>query len=285
MFTRFDHVAIAVRSLEQASGFYREVLGMAPTRCATVEDQGVRAALFPIGHGELELLEPVDPAGGVARFLERRGEGLHHVCVEVPDVSAAVAHAMALGLPLIDPTPRPSLAGMIAFLHPKASHGVLVELAQPLTPPAPSHAPSGGVRAESIATVFVAVGDAIAAAATYARNFRGKIVSVQDDPYFASKKVEVCIGDSRVTLIGSADRISPVGCFLAERGEGLFGICLRVEDFEGALGYLEEAGIPTEVHGRATMTPLALLDPTRANGVSLFLCPAPSAAAVHIPAG
>ena len=158
-------------------------------------------------------------------------------------------------------------------------------MAQPLEPPAPAHGPSGGIRAESIATVFVAVGDAIAAAATYARNFHGRITSVQDDPYFASKKVVVCIGDSRVTLLGSADRISPVGCFLAERGEGLFGVCLQVEDFEGALGYLEEAGIPTEVHGRATTAPLALLDPTRANGVSLFLCSAPSAATFHTPPG
>jgi hypothetical protein len=196
-----------------------------------------------------------------------------------------VAHAVALGLPLINRAPRPSLAGMIVFLHPKASHGVLVELAQPLAPPAPAHAPSGGVRADCIATVFVAVEDAIAAAATYARNFHGQVASVEDDPYFASKKVVVRIGDSQVTLLGSADRVSPIGCFLAERGEGLFGVCLRVQDFEGALGFLEEAGIPTEVHGRATATPLALLDPTRINGVSLFLCPAPSAAEVVRPVG
>jgi methylmalonyl-CoA epimerase len=118
MFTRIDHVAIAVRSLEQAFEFYRDILGLAAGRRATVEDQGVHAALFPVGDGEIELLEPADPAGGVARFLERRGEGLHHICVETPDVSAALAHAKALELPLIDHSPRAGLAGMITFLHP-----------------------------------------------------------------------------------------------------------------------------------------------------------------------
>jgi methylmalonyl-CoA/ethylmalonyl-CoA epimerase len=285
MFTRIDHVAIAVRSLEQAFEFYRDVLGLAAGRRATVEDQGVHAALFPVGDGEIELLEPADPAGGVARFLERRGEGLHHICVETPDVSAALAHAKALELTLIDHSPRPGLAGMITFLHPKASHGVLVELAQPLTPQVHRVTPSAGVQAVGIETVYVAVKEAAAAAATYARNFQGEVAPVQDDSHFASKKVVVSIGNSQVTLLGSADRVSPVGCFLADRGEGLFGICLRVADFEDALRYLEETGIPTKVHGRATTTPLARLDPTRVNGVNLFLCPSTSTAPVHIPAG
>src|SRR3989304_10564429 len=100
MFTRIQHVAIVVRSLEQALSVYRDVLGLPVEKRATIADQGVQAALLPMEDGEIELLEPGDPAGGVARFLERRGEGLHHICLETPDVSAALAHAKAAGLPL-----------------------------------------------------------------------------------------------------------------------------------------------------------------------------------------
>src|SRR5207244_563644 len=82
-------------------------------------DAGGRAPLLPMGRGEIELLEPIDAAGGVAKFLARRGEGLHHVCFETPDVAAELAAARGAGLPLIDEAPRRGLAGMICFLHPK----------------------------------------------------------------------------------------------------------------------------------------------------------------------
>ncbi len=285
MFTCIHHVAVVVRDMEQALRVYRDVLGLAMGKRAMVADQGVHAALLPMGDGEIELLEPADPAGSVARFLERRGEGLHHLCFETPDVSAALEQAKAAGLPVIDQVPRPGLAGMIAFLHPKASHGVLVELAQPLTQPAHPETPSAGLQAVGIETVYVAVKELAAAAATYARNFQGEVAPILDDPHFASKKVVVTIGNSQVTLLGSADRVSPVGCFLADRGEGLFGVCLRVADFVDALRYLEATGFPTEVHGRGTPTPLARLDPSQVNGVSLFLCPGTSAALAHTPAG
>ncbi len=285
MFTRIQHVAIAVHGLEHALGFFRDVLGLRVGTLAAVADQGVRAALLPMRDGEIELLEPTDPAGGVARFLERRGEGLHHLCLETPDVAAALARAKAAGLPVIDQVPRPGLAGLIAFLHPKASQGVLVELAQPLVQPDSPESPSAGVRAMGIGTIYVAVNEPAAAAATYARNFHAAVGAVEDDPHFASKKVLVSIGHSRVTLLGSADRVSPVGCFLADRGEGLFGICLEVADFEDALRHLEETGIPTEVHGGRAATPLARLDPGQVSALSLFLCPSPANALLQTPAG
>jgi methylmalonyl-CoA/ethylmalonyl-CoA epimerase len=272
MFTRIQHVSIAVRSLEQAVPFYRDVLGLPTGSRATIADQGVRAVLLRVGDGEIELLEPTDPAGGVARFLERRGEGLHHLCFETPDVSAALAHAKAAGLPLIDQSPRPGLAGMIAFLHPKASRGVLVELAQPLTQP--THAESGmaGIPAVGIATVYAVVSVLAAAADSYARNFHTTVTAIRDHPHFWAKQAAVSIGSSRITLLSSTDRVSPVGCFLADRGEGLFGVCLRVTDLDTALRHLETADIPTEVHRKDASGPLVRIDPAQANGVNLFLC-------------
>ena len=124
-------MGVVVRSLDDAYRFYRDALGLTLEKEATIEDQGVRAALLRCGESEIELLEPIDPNGGVARFLERRGEGLHHVCFESTDVRAELEGARGRGLRLIDESPRPGLAGMICFLHPASCAGVLVEYAQP----------------------------------------------------------------------------------------------------------------------------------------------------------
>lgn len=129
--TRIHHVGVVVRNLEQAYDFWRDVLGLHVHAVATVEDQGVRAALLTIGESEIELLEPLSAASGIGKFLAKRGEGLHHLCYATDDVAAALAAARAHGVRLIDETPRRGLAGMICFLHPASTHGVLVEYAEP----------------------------------------------------------------------------------------------------------------------------------------------------------
>jgi methylmalonyl-CoA/ethylmalonyl-CoA epimerase len=124
------HVGVVVNSLDDAYGFYRDKLGLRVAKEAMIQEQGVRAALLDLGNSELELLQPVVPDTGIARFLERRGEGLHHVCFSVPDIRSALADLKAKGVELIDEEPREGLAGTIAFLHPSALHGVLVELVE-----------------------------------------------------------------------------------------------------------------------------------------------------------
>ena len=101
MLTRIHHVGLVVRRLEDGLALWQDLFGLRVAKQATVRDQGVRAALLPIGRSEIELLEPIDPGGGVAKFLERRGEGLHHVCFETPEVAAELAAVRAKGLPLI----------------------------------------------------------------------------------------------------------------------------------------------------------------------------------------
>jgi methylmalonyl-CoA/ethylmalonyl-CoA epimerase len=138
---RIHHVGIVVKRLETAYRFYRDTLGLPLLKEATLDDQGVRAALLAAGESEVELLEPLDPANGVGRFLASRGEGLHHLCFEA-DVDQALADLKGRGVELIDAVPRSGLAGRVAFLHPRACAGVLVELASPPadtppTPPAP----------------------------------------------------------------------------------------------------------------------------------------------------
>jgi methylmalonyl-CoA/ethylmalonyl-CoA epimerase len=132
MIEKIHHIGIAVRSLDEALKFYRDTLGLPVHASATVEDQGVKAVLLTIGQSEIELLEPLSPEAPIARFLERKGEGLHHICFQTPDVATELEGLKAKGVELVDQQPRRGLAGMICFLHPKASRGVLVELATPV---------------------------------------------------------------------------------------------------------------------------------------------------------
>jgi len=131
MLKKIHHVGVVVPNLEAGLIFWRDTLGLHFTRSATIEEQGVRAALLKAGKSEIELLEPLDPENAVGKFLARRGGGLHHVCFETDDVARELDAARAKGIQLIDQKPRQGLAGMICFLHPKATRGVLVEYAQP----------------------------------------------------------------------------------------------------------------------------------------------------------
>ena len=132
MLKKIHHVGVVVPNLDAGLKFWRDTLGLHFTKSATIEEQGVRAALLKAGESEIELLEPLDPNNPVGKFLARRGGGLHHVCFETDDVARELEAARAKGIELIDQKPRHGLAGMICFLHPKATRGVLVEYAQPL---------------------------------------------------------------------------------------------------------------------------------------------------------
>lgn len=125
-----DHVGVAVRNLESAFVFFEDVFGLQPGEVKELPDQGVRAALLKVGQTRLELLEPLGLETPVGRFLERRGEGLHHLAFNVSDVSQSLEAAKARGLEVIDQTPREGLSGLIAFIHPRSAHGILTELVQ-----------------------------------------------------------------------------------------------------------------------------------------------------------
>ncbi len=126
-----DHLGIAVRRLDAALPFYRDLLGIRLLDIETVESDGVRVAILELGEGHLELLEPLNPQSHIATFLDRRGPGLHHLALSVSDVEAAVKAFMDAGLRMIDELPRPGAGGKrIAFCHPKSTGGVLLELCQ-----------------------------------------------------------------------------------------------------------------------------------------------------------
>jgi methylmalonyl-CoA epimerase len=130
---RIDHVAIIVRNIEQALAFYRDILGITPREIKEVPTEQVRIAFLPMGGpggSEIELIEPTNPTSSLARFLEKRGEGLHHICLQVDDIDAALADIQAKGAPVLDKQPRIAAEGRAVFLHPRGTNGVLLELVE-----------------------------------------------------------------------------------------------------------------------------------------------------------
>ncbi len=125
---KIAHVGIAVKDLDAALALFRDVLGLHVEYRRVVPDQGVEIVGLPVGESEIELLRPLSETSGVAKFLEKRGEGIHHICFEVDDVEAALRNLEARGYELIDKTPRIGSDGRrLAFVHPRSTHGVLIE--------------------------------------------------------------------------------------------------------------------------------------------------------------
>jgi methylmalonyl-CoA/ethylmalonyl-CoA epimerase len=132
MITKVHHVGVVVRDIEQAMRFWRDTLGLHLHKLEAIEEQGVKAALLTVGDSEIELLEPTVTDNGVARYLERKGEGLHHICFQSDDVERDLEETKARGTEMIDQETRIGIAGRICFLHPNAMDGALIELCQPL---------------------------------------------------------------------------------------------------------------------------------------------------------
>jgi methylmalonyl-CoA/ethylmalonyl-CoA epimerase len=127
-----NHIGIAVRSIDAQRAWYEDILGAIFEGIETVADQKVRVGFFRVGEVRFELLEPTDPTSTVASFLEKRGEGLHHVALTVENIEARIAELKAAGIRMIDNVPRPGAHHMsIAFVHPKSTFGVLTELCEP----------------------------------------------------------------------------------------------------------------------------------------------------------
>jgi methylmalonyl-CoA/ethylmalonyl-CoA epimerase len=129
--THIEHIGIAVTNLDTAIEFYENVLGLKCYSIEEVADQKVRTAFFLVGQTKIELLESTDPEGPIGKFIEKRGEGIHHIAFSVVNIEEQLAKAINQGVRLIDSTPRKGAEGLdIAFLHPKSASGVLIELCE-----------------------------------------------------------------------------------------------------------------------------------------------------------
>jgi len=242
---RVHHVGIVVRRLDEAYGFYRDALRLPLVREAMVPDQGVHAALLAAGESEVELLEPIAP-GGVQRFLDTRGEGLHHVCFEVPDVERALRAFAAQQVELIDRVPRPGLAGRIGFLHPRACAGVLVELTTP-SPGAP--APDAWLRLKRL---VIGVSDPRRTARLFQELFGLPEVAMNGGP-----RTMLAVGRGSLLMV-PADEVGGAA--------GMVALSLIATDFPAIIAGLERAGARL-LKGTGEVT----VDPASSHGVHLHI--------------
>jgi methylmalonyl-CoA/ethylmalonyl-CoA epimerase len=218
-------VAVAVQDLPAALGFWRDTLELPLLREATLLDQGVQAALLGCGPAELEVLAPTGPDTGVARFLARRGEGLHHVCFESDDVQREVRRFVGTAVDMIDAKPRQGLAGKIAFIHPRSCAGLLVELA---TPPAPVSLPETSL---ALAAVHGKVADVELAAQRFQDLFGlGRGFTANDGSFV------------QLTLGGLTLQLTPLGPGFPQ--PALSALRLKTGDLPALARRLDERGIP-----------------------------------------
>ena len=131
MYKRLAHVGIAVKNLDQSSVVFSKLFGLAPGHTEEVPEQKVKAVFFSTGESGIELLEPTSPESPIGKFLEKRGEGVHHLSFEVDEIETEMARLVAEGFQLVDQKPRMGAEGYrVAFLHPKSTNGVLIELSE-----------------------------------------------------------------------------------------------------------------------------------------------------------
>lgn len=243
---KIHHVGVVVEKLTRAYGFYRDTLGLPLLREVEIKDQGVRAALLGARESEIELLEPVQAGTGVARFLEKRGEGLHHLCFETADVDAGLRNLKAAGVALLDETSREGLAGRIGFLHPKACAGVLVELA---TPPNGSHPNASPLR---LKRVVIGSPDPKETARIFQRLFALPEQGMNDGP-----RTMLSVGKGALLLV-PADEVGGL--------EGMVALSMVAEDLEAVSARLREAGAAM-LNGAGELT----VEPKSSHGVHLHI--------------
>jgi methylmalonyl-CoA/ethylmalonyl-CoA epimerase len=275
MLKKIHHVGIVVRNLDEAFGFYRDTLGLPLHKMATVQDQGVKAALLPVGESEIELLEPITADSGVAKFLEKKGGGLHHLCFETDDIAAELQGAKDKGLRMIDQQPRPGLAGMIAFLHPQACCSVLVEYAQPVDHSEHSsllgEARERRFTAKRLDHLVIAVNDLEGAVVTYQRNFALDREEAKDVPALGIRNTFMPIGDAKIEFVTPLGEKSPIAQFLASRGEGMYLLALDVDYLPGAVAAFAEKGIKANMLKASDGNDIAFISPKHTHGVLLQL--------------
>ena len=131
MFKKIEHIGVAVKNIKDSLHIFQDIMGMECSGIEEVEEQKVKTACLPVGESKIELLESTSPEGTIAKYIEKRGEGIHHIALEVDDLNAVLTDLKKKGVELIDREPRYGVGGTkIAFLHPKSTNGVLIELCE-----------------------------------------------------------------------------------------------------------------------------------------------------------
>ena len=237
MIDRIHHVGIVVHSADAALGFFRDTLGLTVSEDRVIEEQGVRGVLLGVGENEIELLEPTRDDTGVARFLATRGQTLHHICFNTDNVDGELARLKSLNVDLIDQESRDGLAGRIAFIHPKAAHGVLIELA---TPPAGAHTS----HAKGFDHLAVTVADYEAAQKTWERLVGLKVTGEVRPEGRGMVIGQMHSGQCVIELLAATSPDSPMAQRVAEQGERAASmVAMEVKDIDAEVAKYRGKGL------------------------------------------
>jgi len=236
MIDKIHHVGVVLPDADEALGFFRDVMGLEVTEDRTIDEQGVRGVLLGVGENEIELLQPTRDDTGVARYLESKGPTLHHICFRTDDINAELARLKGQDVDLIDETPREGLAGQIAFVHPKAAHGVLVELAQP-----PEGAHSSDEKGFDHLAMLVS--DLEAAGRTWDDLIGFKVTNEIRPPGRGMVIAQMPVSQCVIELLAADSDDSPMAARVAEAGESAASmVAIEVEDIDAEVARYREAG-------------------------------------------
>ena len=252
MIDRIHHVGVVLPDAGEALGFYRDIMGLEVTADRVMDEQGVRGVLLALGENEIELLQPTGEDSGVARYLESRGPTLHHICFNTDDITGELARLQAAGVDLIDDAPREGLAGQVAFIHPKAMHGVLVELAQP---PDGAHVST----AKGFDHLAATVANLDEAAATWKQAIGLEVVNTIEPQGSGMVIAQLPSGQCMLELLAATSEDSPMAKRVAENGESAASmVAIEVDDIVAEVARYRAAGITLD-----DATPGALPDSVR----------------------
>jgi methylmalonyl-CoA/ethylmalonyl-CoA epimerase len=267
MIDRIHHVGVVVHSADDALGFFRDIMGLSVTADRVMDEQGVRGVLLALGENEIELLEPTRDDTGVYRYLESRGQVLHHICFNTDDVAGELARLKSRGVELIDETPREGLAGQIGFIHPSAMHGVLVELAQP---PAGAHVSTD----KGIDHLATFVSDYEAAKRAWNETIGLEVVNEIRNEERGMVLAQLPSGQAMLEILAGTSPDSPMAKRVEEQGEGAASmVAIEVADIDAEIAGYRAHGItlPDAAPGALPNSVTSTISPDQSFGLAIQL--------------
>ena len=236
MFKRIDHIGVAVRDMAAAAEKFERAFGLTVAAQEEIEDQQLVAALVPTANVRFELMQPTTPDSVVGRFLERRGEGVHHVCFEVEDIRAEIETLKGRDVQLIQGAPREGFVGEVEFVHPRSARGVLTEIAQV------SRRTTSDTELK-LHHITIATSNRSEAADTWSKNFGLTITRTAERQNAAIATAWLDAGDAQVEFAQQTSESGPLAKAIESRGEGVYGVVLETADAPALAEKLKAQGI------------------------------------------
>lgn len=236
MFKRIDHFGIAVKDLAATAAAFEKLYGLKVAAQEEIEDQQLIAALVPTANVRFELMQPTTPDSVVGKFIERRGEGIHHVCFEVEDIREEIATLQGRGVQMVQGSPREGFVGEVDFVHPRSAHGVLTEIAQ-VTRRTPTDTEL------RVHHFNIATPDRDAAADDWSKNFGLKInrKMEREGAHIATAWLDA--GDTEVEFVQQTVEDGPIARVVTSKGEGFYGIVLETDDAAKLADHVRDQGV------------------------------------------